>query len=72
MWILTAGLGDDYVSKHICNSEKTYMMCPACEDEGCPPYYISDICSIAQVVLASVRYLGFHFLFHFLFSLTYL
>ena len=56
MKLSSPGLGDDYVSKHICNSDKTYLMCPVCEDEECHPYYISDICNIAQVKFPGCNY----------------
>ena len=43
------GWGEDYVSKHICDSGSTYLMCPVCETNECKPYHISEICYTAQM-----------------------
>ena len=43
------GLGEDFISKEICESGTKYKMCPLCENAGCEMYYMKEICKTAQM-----------------------
>ncbi|GFY69157.1 anoctamin-7 [Trichonephila inaurata madagascariensis] len=41
---------NDTPSNEVCNSEKTFLMCPRCEENyGCAYWYLSDICMFSKL-----------------------
>ncbi|XP_055953568.1 anoctamin-7-like [Argiope bruennichi] len=41
---------NDTPSNEVCNSEKTFLMCPRCEENyGCAYWYLSDICLFSKL-----------------------